>query len=191
MASAGVQAYVQSIINSIEFIRSRTAGLNVAASTIQVPIVLDGAYSPGANWAPNIGGSYLAFASSAPGNLFVPVRGVPQGCTIKDFSLVFSGAPAHAGLPAVMPVVSLVKLPRGTGALPSALGSGTVVETMTDPSGTVANFQNIHFISKTLGTPELYDTGFDYYFKVAAESGANALTGAQVWSNGFVSVYAS
>jgi hypothetical protein len=122
--------------------------------------------------------------------MLIPLGQLLPGAIIRTFNLFYSGAAAYAGLPAVMPVVSLLKLPRGIGATPAALGTGTVVDSQSDVSGSLAAFKNIHAISKTLAAPELYDSSQQYFLRVASESGAGYTVGSQVWSNGYVEVSA-
>ncbi len=198
LTSAGVQAYMQSTINSVEFIRQRVPGANLVGTPVLIPYSLGLAAQSSAGWAradfaPSGGGVITSYSNSTLANaLYIPINGLlfANGMKIVSLNVPFAGATGHGALPAVMPQIELVKQDRGIAGLPASIPAPVSINTQIDGVGSVPAFQNVHFISLTLGAPELFDSSQLYSIRVTAESGANALTGARLFDNGYLVVSA-
>lgn len=122
-----------------------------------------------ADWIFNVG---VWFNDTLDAPIFVPIN-PPVGSTIKSVNVRYQGAAGHAGLPASMPVVSLLKTTIATGGL-------STVATQADTSANTTAFQAAHSI--TIGGLSEAVTGVaTYNVQIDAESGANALVGARCW----------
>ncbi len=193
LTEASVTAYVQPILNAIEFMGTRTPGANRSGA------LLDLLYPPSESYGPGEANNDWSFASLA-----VALRRVVQqtsavltvtharipldsrlvnGMVIRAMALDFCGSGTHALLPLTMPVLSLIKSARSVGVAAATLfvsgPTQTTIDSVTDASANAGAYDTVHTISKTLGTPETVDlSAFTYELQVTGEFSTNAQLGS-------------
>jgi hypothetical protein len=118
--------------------------------------------SGGYSWAQTSVAGAAAIMFSVP---------VPPKATIKAFAVRLRGnvgsGTLHAGLPATMPVLSLVRSPADGSAF-------VTVDTVTDTSATAAIYDAAHTLSKTIASPHAVVASQAYYIRFTGETGANS-----------------
>jgi hypothetical protein len=143
-----------SLHKQIRWVRERVLGVGATATTIRwVPAILG---FPSASWTLTANGSgssghrvLQSTASSFPIALAIPQ--VQPGLIISNIRLKVSSPASHAGLPAVMPRLSLFNTDPSTGFASEMVGAD-------DSSASTAAFQAVHeiVITTSLATSSAY-----------------------------------
>lgn len=98
---------------------------------------------------------------------------LPHGATLTSVSASFKGAGAHVGLPANMPALTVISRPFNSTSV-------TVLGTQTDTSASTATYDAQHLITVSALGHTVNNTTTNYSLQFASESGANALSGADL-----------
>lgn len=194
VSSASVLLYMQEVANRLEFLRQRLPGANPVANILNIGrFAADAIILPSSTvWARSFSNVFAPVVNNlvlSSTEVFLMPIPLVAGTVIRNFAAIARGAGAHAGLPAVMPKVELVKL-DGLGYLGAAVApSYTSVDNQSDTSGTTAAYQVAHLITKTLGAPQTVGVNEAWALRMTGESGANALIGLQ-WTGFSIGVSA-
>ena len=128
-----------------------------------------------ANWLPSLtaAGVWVCQTTTANRPIWLPFS-PPVGMTLTGWEVYVKGAPAHAGLPAVMPQVQLGQYRIDTGAF-------TSISLVSDTSANTANYQALHPIAPAAALTHVVDRSlYRYTIGLNNESGANALVGLEL-----------
>lgn len=124
------------------------------------------------------GFNYLSIATSVSSGdqANIPLHNLVHGATISMIDVMFAAATGHAGLPAVAPSITLVRVPIVAGStpgVPAVIATGTYVPT------TLVNYNNGNNKLITVFPAHVVDAeGYVYQLRVTDESGANSIPGA-------------
>jgi hypothetical protein len=120
------------------------------------------------------GPRWIAGSTSANDHLTFRLD-MPHGSTLTALTAYLRGASGHAGLPAVMPSLALLRISNvDFTAAWSTLG------TQTDTSGNTTAYQAIHPVTIS-SLSVVVDRGlYSYYARVIGESSTNALNGLEI-----------
>lgn len=171
-----VQIPFQESLNQLAFLRKRIIG--ASEDIIVVPVHIMNGYTSG-GWSINhtstIGTISTAFmywlSSSATAVQFiVPVYGVPGFGRIREVGVYLEGATGHAGLPATMPKVELIKFVDST---------TTLVGEQSDTSANTTAYEARHSILLS-GLTHSIDPLAAYFIRFTNEGSTNAATGLRV-----------
>lgn len=146
---------------------------NVLLGSSSVTRVQEGTpWASTSNWIPDAAIPGGANNVTTGTKIYLPLD-LPSGATLTSVTVYATGAAGHAGLPAVMPMYSVLEgATDGT-----TISYGGVV----DPSATTAAFQVNH--ATTLAVSAATNRATKRYFiEYSAESGANALAGLKITS---------
>ena len=94
---------------------------------------------------------------------------LPKNCVLKEIHATLLGSAGHAGLPATMPRLRLLRQDTGSSGAPTALGD------QSDTSASVGAYEVPHSVS-IAGLSEViaHDGGNRYYVRIDGEAGANS-----------------
>lgn len=181
--SASVALYVQTLANSVEYLRLRTRG-NADQQRFRVPLDIGNSY--GGVWMKvnPLGGTIgegrpgWACGSNTSGILtFMITHLLPPWGIIQGASCLFDGGAGHGALPANKPSLSLVKWATDFGNPTSYTTPGTIIQTKVDTATSVPAYEAVHSILLDPVAETINTDSWDYGLQVVSESGANALTG--------------
>lgn len=125
------------------------------------------------------GQPYWSQRTNSTDKLIVPLYSMPPGVKIASFSAVFEGYTGHAAIPQFPPVVELCTTNYNT----SSGVAMSVIDTVTDTTAVVADYQSPHTVTKTLASaygPIV--AGQVFYIRITGENGTNYVTGLQMIS---------
>jgi hypothetical protein len=156
------------LAQTTRWLRDRVLGAGAAATTIRwVPAILG---FPSASWTLTANGSgssghrvLQSTASSFPISLAIPH--VQPGLIISNIRLKVSSPASHAGLPAVMPRLSLFNTDASTGFASEMVGAN-------DASASTAAFQAVHDI--VISTSLAVSSAYTLSLSVRGEDSTNA-----------------
>jgi hypothetical protein len=179
---------IKRIMSNLRMLRQYSYGCTESFSVKTVPVTPTaegdgggGYQTPGSDrlgahiWnATGIGYSQLVDPGTAP-ELYWPIQGLPPTSSAVLIGATVKGAPAHSGLPATMPTLSLVSRQNGQTAF-------TVDASVTDTSASTGAYQTAHVVVLTNQLVTMSQNR-EYFFKFTGETGSNALVGLQVYSS--------
>lgn len=191
VSSASVLGYMQVVANELEFLRRRLPGASAPANLLTVgkPAGESVIKLASTVWAVSLptgpAGAVstlglIGVSSTEPA--LISLDGLIPGAILRNFKAWFRGG-VHAGLPAVMPKIELVKFsPSGVVGI-NATPTYTVVDTMVDASANTAAYQPGHIVTKAIAAPPTVGADEQWGIRIYGESGANSQVGLEaIWA---------